>query len=85
MKLISFVPLAVPFLVACAAETPPEVPEENDVAQNAGALYVTQPTPQPTTSPYCLPGEVRKCTLGPPPVCTCEPAKLAPIIGAYAY
>jgi hypothetical protein len=28
----------------------------------------------PTPSPYCLPGEVKHCTLGPPPVCTCIPA-----------
>ena len=24
--------------------------------------------------PFCLPGEKRVCTLGPPPVCHCEPA-----------
>ena len=22
---------------------------------------------------FCLPGEVRTCTLGPPPVCSCKP------------
>jgi hypothetical protein len=25
-------------------------------------------------TPFCLPGEKRVCTLGPPPVCHCEPA-----------
>jgi hypothetical protein len=24
-------------------------------------------------TPFCLPGEVRVCTLGPPPVCSCKP------------
>jgi len=25
-------------------------------------------------SPFCLPGEKKVCTLGPPPVCSCKPA-----------
>lgn len=27
-----------------------------------------------TKVPFCLPGEVVHCTLGPPPVCTCVPS-----------
>jgi hypothetical protein len=82
MKLFTLLSFAVFSLVACAAEAPPEGPEE-DVAEHGGALSIVQPAPQPTTSPYCLPGEVRKCTLGPPPVCRCEPAKIDPIVVAY--
>lgn len=29
-------------------------------------------------TPFCLPGEKRVCTLGPPPVCHCEPEQVAP-------
>ena len=25
-------------------------------------------------SPFCLPGEKKVCTLGPPPVCSCKPS-----------
>lgn len=28
---------------------------------------------------FCLPGEKRVCTLGPPPVCHCEPATVPPV------
>lgn len=34
--------------------------------------------PKPKPVPFCPEGEVRKCTLGPPPVCTCVPVTRAP-------
>ena len=33
-------------------------------------------------TPFCLPGEKRVCKLGPPPVCTCEPATPPVVISA---
>jgi hypothetical protein len=49
-----------------------------------GAVTAAQPQlsrlPDPTGGGYCLPGEVKHCTLGPPPVCTCS----APTIGLLA-
>lgn len=34
--------------------------------------------PKPKPVPFCPEGEVRKCTLGPPPVCSCVPVTKAP-------
>ena len=54
-------------VVGCAAE--PDVDVGEEVGENESALTTKAPTP------FCLPGEVVKCTLGPPPVCRCVPVK----------
>jgi|GEM_PF-6634422 len=41
-------------------------PGEEAVSETASAYSVV-----PTRPPFCLPGEVVRCTLGPPPVCRC--------------
>jgi hypothetical protein len=52
-------------LFACAADSTPDEPTEK-VSEAKSDLAVLD------SSKYCLPGEVVKCTLGPPPVCHCE-------------
>jgi hypothetical protein len=45
------------------------------LAVGPGAMIVASSTSALTAKvPFCLPGEKRVCTLGPPPVCHCEPA-----------
>jgi hypothetical protein len=71
----------------CGVETTPEAFTEGEgqaeaqegesVAREASPLLVKSPTP------FCLPGEVRKCTLGPPPVCRCEAATIDPVLAAW--
>lgn len=34
-----------------------------------------------TTGPSCLPGQVRHCTLGPPPVCSCSGTSVKNSVG----
>lgn len=41
-----------------------------------GVIRALPPKPKPV--PFCPDGEVRKCTLGPPPVCSCVPMPRAP-------
>ncbi len=69
-------------VVGCAAGSEPDADEEavEQTDRNASAL-VNNPIPSPT--PFCLPGEVRKCTLGPPPVCSCVPL-VPPVLKAVA-
>lgn len=57
--------LAVP-----AAAPAPAVDEHVDTQ----AYSLMTSTTTSGSSTYCLPGETVKCTLGPPPVCTCVPA-----------
>lgn len=70
LALVAFLlPLA---LAACAIDPTP--PEESQAA----ALEPTKPAQPPTMTDrvaFCLPGETRVCTLGPPPVCHCELSK----------
>ena len=33
-------------------------------------------------TPFCLPGEKKVCTLGPPPVCSCKPDNKSVIRGS---
>jgi hypothetical protein len=77
-----FIALLVPLaLIGCAAETTPdETNDSENVAETQSELTIgVKPTP------FCLPGEVRKCTLGPPPVCRCEPLPVGPVIvGSYS-
>lgn len=63
-------------VVGCAAERDGDGEDDEAVEANAEALTTKAPTP------FCLPGEVRKCTLGPPPVCRCEPIN-PPILQSY--
>ena len=32
-------------------------------------------------TPFCLPGEKKVCTLGPPPVCSCKPDNATSVRG----
>lgn len=43
---------------------------------SGGGIMALPPKPKPV--PFCPEGEVRKCTLGPPPVCSCVPVTKAP-------
>lgn len=77
-------------LMGCAADSAPEEGDaaeavaveaaersaDEDVAETRSAL--SKPVP------FCPAGEVRKCTLGPPPVCHCEPLPVGPVFTAYA-
>ncbi len=51
-------------LVACRREV--AVLDKADAATD-----LMRPAPTPTAA--CLPTQVLRCTLGPPPVCHCEP------------
>ncbi len=88
----SFLAVLLPFaLLACAVETAPEDKEDTAAAKVADSKTETkgetaeasqssaiQKDPLP---PFCLPGEKRVCTLGPPPVCHCQLPTTLPIEG----
>jgi hypothetical protein len=42
------------------------------------AATANRPAFARSTGTFCLPGEKRVCTLGPPPVCHCETASVPP-------
>lgn len=80
-KLSLFGALALVCTVVGCAAAPDDggdvlVEGKEDVERSADALTTKTPTP------FCLPGEVRRCTLGPPPVCRCEPIN-PPILQSY--
>lgn len=47
-----------------------------------GVIMALPAKPKPV--PFCPDGEVRKCTLGPPPVCSCVPVTRAPVFSGFA-
>jgi hypothetical protein len=62
--------------VACDCGTPPSQ-RKLDCIDNGGPVKKPEAMQlsggDTTKVPFCLPGEVKHCTLGPPPVCTCIP------------
>jgi hypothetical protein len=61
-------------LAACAIDaTEPEQSSANAIDHAQQTPHATPESPLLVS--FCLPGEKRVCTLGPPPVCHCEPEK----------
>lgn len=71
-------------LVGCAVDPTAPDPDEGAGASTEEVGTTTSELRALDPSKYCLPGEVVKCTLGPPPVCRCVPATTTPpILSAY--
>ncbi|HEU4411971.1 MAG TPA: hypothetical protein VFS43_42410 [Polyangiaceae bacterium] len=55
-------------LVGCAADAAPDEGDDASVEPTKGA----EADVSAQAAPFCLPGEKLVCTLGPPPVCSCQ-------------
>lgn len=85
MKRSMFAALLFPLAIAgCSADATSDSSGEPGGAADDQAAAAPAPVEGVATqraaggaldpSKYCLPGETVKCTLGPPPVCSCVPA-----------
>jgi hypothetical protein len=65
-----------PLVLSAVALAQPLAANHTMPRESTGAVVEktreTDSEAKPARVPFCLPGEKRVCTLGPPPVCHCE-------------